>query len=59
MIFPFFRIKNLDEILEEAYHRPQQCGAPRRVLAYGIVYNLLTEFAATPWGNLDGAMLRR
>ena len=59
MIFPFFRVENMEEIMEEAYKYPQQCGTPRRVLAYGIIYNLLIEFASTPWGNLDGPTLRR
>ena len=53
VIFPFLKMKNLKEIFEDAYHNPGSCGAARRVLAYGIMENLFTEFKAFPLAHQD------
>ena len=59
VIFPFLKMRNLFEIFEDAYTDPSQCPAPRRILAYGVGYNLFTEFSALPWCNgLDQQALR-
>ncbi|KAJ4401297.1 hypothetical protein N0V91_008073 [Didymella pomorum] len=59
VIFPFLKMRNLFEIFEDAYSDPSQCPAPRRILAYGVGYNLFTEFSALPWCNgLDQQALR-
>jgi hypothetical protein len=59
VIFPFLKMRNLFEIFEDAYTNPSQCPAPRRILAYGVGYNLFTEFSALPWCNgLDQNALR-
>ncbi|KAJ4984606.1 fungal specific transcription factor domain-containing protein [Stagonosporopsis vannaccii] len=49
VIFPFLKMRNLYEIFEDAYQDPAQCEAPRRILAFGVGYNLFTEFSALPW----------
>ncbi|KAJ8117004.1 hypothetical protein OPT61_g1688 [Boeremia exigua] len=48
IIFPFLKMRNIYEIFEDAYQDPAHCGAPRRILAYGMGYNLFTEFSAMP-----------
>lgn len=59
VIFPFLKMRNLFEIFEDAYTDPSRCPAPRRILAYGVGYNLFTEFSAFPWRNgLDQNALR-
>lgn len=59
VIFPFLKMRNLFEIFEDAYQDPAHCGAPRRMLAYGVGYNLFTEFSAMPWcTGLDRTKLR-
>lgn len=60
VIFPFLKMRNLFEIFEDAYRNPGQCGAPRRILAYGVGYNLFTEFSALHWRTgLDTSNLSR
>lgn len=59
VIFPFLKMRNLFEIFQDAYQDPGRCGAPRRVLAYGVGYNLFTEFSAMPCTGLDRNQLRR
>lgn len=49
VMFPFLKMRNLSKILEDAFTDPGQCQAPRRLLAYGIGYNLFTEYSAVPW----------
>jgi hypothetical protein len=48
MIFPFLKMKNLKAILEDAYYNPNQCGASRRLLAYGVMNSLFQEYATFP-----------
>lgn len=60
VIFPFLKMRNLFEIFEDAFQYPGGCGAARRILAYGVGFNLFTEFSATPWSAaLDIGNLRR
>jgi hypothetical protein len=59
IIFPFLKMRNLFEIFENAYHDPGHCESPRRILAYGIGYNLFTEFSVMPWGTMSSELLRR
>jgi hypothetical protein len=49
VIFPFLKMRNLFEIFEDAYTDPARSPAPRRILAYGIGYNLFTEFSRMKW----------
>ncbi|KAF2849495.1 hypothetical protein T440DRAFT_469254 [Plenodomus tracheiphilus IPT5] len=53
IIFPFLKMKNLKDILEDAYFNAGSCPAPRRVLAYGVMENIFTEFKAFPLADQD------
>ena len=53
VIFPFLRMGNLNEIFEDVYQRPGTCGAARRILAFGIMENLFTEFKGFPAAEMD------
>ena len=55
IIFPFFKLKNLKGILEDAYQNPGQCGASRRLLAYGILHALFEEFCNVPLDGVERA----
>jgi hypothetical protein len=48
MIFPFLRMKNLMSIIEDAYQNPGQCGATRRMLAYGVLHIIFSEYTTFP-----------
>jgi hypothetical protein len=48
IVFPFFKLKNLHEIIKDAYSNPSQCGAARRLLGYGIIQVLASEFSNAP-----------
>lgn len=48
IVFPFLKLKNLRDIIKDAYHNPNQCGASRRLLGYGIIQVLASEFSNTP-----------
>jgi hypothetical protein len=58
MIFPFLKMKNLKAILEDAYHNPGQCGASRRLLAYGVMNSLFMEGSSFPTSGLVPKMYR-
>ncbi|KAH6629575.1 hypothetical protein C7974DRAFT_413361 [Boeremia exigua] len=59
VIFPFLKMRNIFEIFEDAYQNTSHCDAPRRILAFGVGYNLFTEFSAMPWcSGLDQNKLR-
>jgi hypothetical protein len=53
VVFPFLKMANLKEIFHDAYHNAGSCSAARRVLAYGVMENLFTEFKAFPLANMD------
>ncbi|KAF1912991.1 fungal-specific transcription factor domain-containing protein [Ampelomyces quisqualis] len=48
VIFPFLRMKNFHAIIDDAYHNPSQCGALRRMLAFGALHIIFEEYAAFP-----------
>jgi hypothetical protein len=48
IIFPFLKLKNLHELIKEVYDSPGQCGASRRLLGYGIMHVLASEFSNVP-----------
>jgi hypothetical protein len=51
ILFPFLKMKNLMEVISDAYHNPGHCGSTRRMLAYGIMHIIVEEYATFP---LDG-----
>ncbi|KAH9870995.1 hypothetical protein J1614_006569 [Plenodomus biglobosus] len=53
IIFPFLKMKSIKEVIEDAYFNAGSCAAPRRVLAYGIMENIFTEFKAFPLADQD------
>lgn len=53
IIFPFLKMENIREIVEDAYFNAGSCSAPRRVLAYGVMENIFVEFKAFPLANQD------
>jgi hypothetical protein len=53
IIFPFLKLKNLHGIVEEAHRNPGQCGASRRLLAYGILHTLCIEFSNMPLPGME------
>lgn len=55
VVFPFLKMRNLKEIFEDAYHNPGTCSVARRLLAYGIMENLFTEFSAFSAGQMEVA----
>ncbi|KAJ4992047.1 fungal specific transcription factor domain protein [Stagonosporopsis vannaccii] len=52
-LFSMLKMKNLCEIIEDAYFRPATCGTARRLLAYGVLFNIFTEFSIAPWSGID------
>jgi hypothetical protein len=46
--FPFLKISNLKQIFKEAFDLPEHCSTGRRILIYGVLYNLFTEFGCYP-----------
>lgn len=52
-LFSMLKMKNLCSIIEDAYFNPDTCGAPRRLLAYGVLFNIFTEFALAPWEGVE------
>jgi hypothetical protein len=58
-LFSMLKMKNLYEIIQDAYLSPATCGAPRRVLAYGVLFNIFTEFSSAPWQGIDELTLTK
>lgn len=48
IVFPFMKLKNLQSIVKEAYDYPGQCGSARRLLGFGIMHILASEFSNVP-----------
>ncbi|KAH7385439.1 fungal-specific transcription factor domain-containing protein [Phaeosphaeria sp. MPI-PUGE-AT-0046c] len=48
IVLPFLKMRGLRSIVEDAYTNPTQCGATRRMLAYGILHVILTELTTIP-----------
>jgi hypothetical protein len=53
ILFPFLKMKNLTDIIADAYHKPGQCGATRRMLAYGIMHIIVEEYTTFPLEGMD------
>lgn len=55
IIFPFIKIRDLVQTLNEAYETPEDCPPVRRILLYGVLYNLITEYMVIPYpgGEVD------
>ena len=52
------KLETLCEIIEDAYFHPATCGTARRLLAYGVLFNLFTWFSMTPWSGIDRKTLK-
>ncbi|CAN9407683.1 unnamed protein product [Alternaria alternata] len=52
------KLETLCEIIEDAYFHPTTCGTARRLLAYGVLFNLFTWFSMTPWSGIDRKTLK-
>jgi hypothetical protein len=52
VIFPWLKMRDLFEIFEDAYEDPGNCAAPRRILTFGVGFNLFTEFDEVSDKNL-------
>lgn len=52
------KLETLCEIIEDACFRPTSCGTTRRLLAYGVLFNLFTWFSMTPWSGIDRKTLK-
>jgi hypothetical protein len=48
VIFPYLRMKDLRETFRDVLESPSDCSVGRRVLVFGVLYNLFTEFASYP-----------
>lgn len=53
ILFPFLKMKNLRDIIADAYHSPGQCGASRRMLAYGIIHIIVEEYTTFPLEGMN------
>jgi hypothetical protein len=53
IIFPFLKMKNLMSIIADAYDNPAQCGASRRMLAYGVLHIVFTEYTTFPTAGMN------
>ncbi|KAF2676907.1 hypothetical protein K458DRAFT_424397 [Lentithecium fluviatile CBS 122367] len=45
VIFPFLKLKNMKATFKECFDSPIECTVGRRILVFGVLYNLFTEFA--------------
>jgi hypothetical protein len=48
VVFPFLKLKNMKDDFKEAFDSPMQCSVGRRILVFGVLYNLFIEFASFP-----------
>jgi hypothetical protein len=46
-------MKTLYDIIEDSYLNPKTCTAPRRVLAYGVLFNIFAESPVAPWIGIN------
>ncbi|PSN71517.1 hypothetical protein BS50DRAFT_518657 [Corynespora cassiicola Philippines] len=46
IFLPFVRFVDIDAVLKEAYTSPVDCPVSRRVLIFGVLYNLFQEFTS-------------
>ena len=47
-IFPYLKLKNLKATFKEAFDSPSECSVGRRLLVFGVLYNLFIEFSCYP-----------
>ncbi|KAF2472790.1 fungal-specific transcription factor domain-containing protein [Lindgomyces ingoldianus] len=48
VVFPFLKLSGFKEIFKETWDTPQDAPVGRRILVYGILYNIFTEFGSYP-----------
>ncbi|ORY11063.1 fungal-specific transcription factor domain-domain-containing protein [Clohesyomyces aquaticus] len=48
VVFPFFKLSKFKEIMKETWDEPESHPIGRRLLCYGLLYHLFTEFASYP-----------
>jgi hypothetical protein len=48
VIFPYLKLKDLRGTFKDAFDNPSDCSVGRRILVFGVLYNLFTEFACYP-----------
>ncbi|KAF2108829.1 fungal-specific transcription factor domain-containing protein [Lophiotrema nucula] len=48
IVFPWLKLSNLREIAKKTFDTPHECSTGRRILVYGVLYNLFIEFAVYP-----------
>ncbi|KAH4052515.1 hypothetical protein HBI75_138870 [Parastagonospora nodorum] len=53
LLFPFLQMKNLNDIIYDAYYNPGGCGSTRRMLAYGIIHIIVEEYAIYPLEGMN------
>lgn len=58
VVFPFLQMDNLFDICHDAHQNPGTCGASRRMLAYGVLHSLFSEFCSFPLDGMDPECFR-
>jgi len=53
LLFPFLQMKNLKDIIYDAYYNPGGCGSTRRMLAYGVIHIIVEEYAIYPLEGMN------
>ncbi|KAF1997763.1 hypothetical protein P154DRAFT_547189 [Amniculicola lignicola CBS 123094] len=48
VIFPFLKLDNLKDIFKMTFDSPKDASVPQRVLVYGVLHYLFSEFASYP-----------
>jgi len=48
VLFPYLKLKDLRGTFKEAFDSPADCTVGRRILVFGVLYNLFTEFSCYP-----------
>jgi hypothetical protein len=51
IMFPFFALKNQKALFKETFQFPNEASTARRIIVYGVLYNLFMEFACYPAMN--------
>lgn len=52
-LFSMLKLEDLHEIIEDAYFHPATCGTARRLLAYGVLFNLFRWFSIAAWDEVE------
>ncbi|KAF2258211.1 fungal-specific transcription factor domain-containing protein [Lojkania enalia] len=48
MVFPFLNLRTMQETFKKTFESPDDCPTVRRILVYGVLYNLFMEFSCYP-----------